>query len=488
MAIESSRTSRHWLPWKQSSDDAEEEDECEDTERIVLFEDISKCLFFVKSKEHRFTLVSVFFDFLDRLSEVKKLSRNSLTSSSAALENVTEIYRRSDAELLFEPHLSVSSRLENYIVFRSNVMTQVCDKFEGEFRTFLHLRDIDFRVNELDCHDDGERKMQSKELKKFIKSLLSVDRNNLAIWQRFAAFEFNGSNYKDARKVFDTAITMSGAANADKGKGYEACVRCLLYRTYASLELGVDIHAFEEKMLHTGKKRDDKGCDSDKASRPLCILVALGDSSSGLSFGASIAPTRLLKCQRNYSQNLDVLMEQFNSVKEENVSECLLHLPYVGDTLVHWISCYAMFQYLTGGVEAMSTFSEDILSRLASSYNIANKSAPRVLRYKQTVHQMCTESYIGLLQYHICNYVSPLSTLRVPLMLHLGQFRESSFLLQSFVDLESAFSIAGHLRRYFHENLSLAKTSVLPLFAVLSEFKRIRSLKLQQADTSCVGE
>lgn len=482
LVFENSRLSRHWMPWKQLLGSLEDEDECEDSERVVLFEDIPKCLFFLTSEEHRFALFSRFFDFLATLCGSKSAAQN--FSNLNVMESASEIFSRSDAKLLFSP-LSSGTELENYAAFRTNVLEQIGDKFDGNYRTYVYLSEIDFRLSRIPYHGDSAITVDKKDLKKFLKTLLSGERNNLAIWQRYAASEFQGGNLKDARKVFDTAISTCRDGLVPDFLNYEACVTVLLYRTYASLELGLKtlgLWADNVGLRVSRKLVEKKPVGAENTARAVSILVALCEGSNKPAFDSAMQPTRLLKCQRLYTQSLNTLFEQFTAiVAEQNVSGLQLQLRYVGSTLVHWFACFSIFQYLVNGFEAAATSSEAFLSKISSGI-VGEKTVPSVYHYRKSVHRLCLEAYTGLHCFHVSNNISPLSPLRVSLVSSLRQFPESQLLLDLFVDLESTSSIAGRLRKFFHESIGCAASPLIPLFAVLSEFKRFRSLRLHQAD------
>ena len=49
--------SRHWLPWRPDVRNGETEEDCEDPERLIMFDDISTFLFEVTSEDNMLSLV-----------------------------------------------------------------------------------------------------------------------------------------------------------------------------------------------------------------------------------------------------------------------------------------------------------------------------------------------------------------------------------------------------------------------------------------------
>jgi len=50
LSLEKSRQTSHWLPWKPSAN--ESEDDCEDPHRLIVSDDFVDLLFYVEGKKH----------------------------------------------------------------------------------------------------------------------------------------------------------------------------------------------------------------------------------------------------------------------------------------------------------------------------------------------------------------------------------------------------------------------------------------------------
>lgn len=62
--VETSRENHHWKPWQPDKEAGETEEDCEDPERLVLFDDVSSSLFNIGCLENKFQLVVQFLIFL----------------------------------------------------------------------------------------------------------------------------------------------------------------------------------------------------------------------------------------------------------------------------------------------------------------------------------------------------------------------------------------------------------------------------------------
>ena len=64
LSLETSRMSRHWLPWRPDVRNGETEEDCEDPERLIMFDDISAFLFEVTSEDTMLSLVLNLFSLI----------------------------------------------------------------------------------------------------------------------------------------------------------------------------------------------------------------------------------------------------------------------------------------------------------------------------------------------------------------------------------------------------------------------------------------
>ena len=438
-------------------------------------------------------------------------------------EDVCEVFREADCRTIFRDPLICkgNERPVNRERFIENVFIQTVTLFDGHLHTSLTLMYATFKINLLlqeqrqleldskllttgaaenrqmsgsselkiaDClkvksddagkfsADSSKYKERVKECRKSLKALLKLDvnRNNIALWDKYARFEWQVSNVKEVRRVLDTAIQLHSQVKVtDITDRYQQCLVLQLYRTFASLELGlVDV-----KVANGAKLTCDK-------SRCLIVLVLLVEGTN--SSVESLSSPRLLKCRRLYESFLEVLLQRYAEMNESHVSEAREYMSFAGNPLVHWVACFAMFLYLTTGASSASELLQNVSEKLVSlscklsndlvldphfesnflPHAVLSKSSSTdaqlpgvVAHYQQTVRRMLKEFQIDLLYYHVMCHNASQNTLRQPLMHALTEFRSHSHFLEILIDLETGSHIAGRLNKYFTGCLYQATTS-----------------------------
>ena len=477
ISMESSRSNRHWLPWKADFDLGEGEDDCEDTERIVLFEDISKFLFIVDTVEQKFQLLWNFLNFLSKVDKRFKYSteHDKTTLADCHLDNVFDVFTTLDIKNIFSSVLKSDIQLEFLDSFFDNIYSHSLELFEGHLQTLLTLRYIDFKLEQFEKLKEKQVKKQRHLLKSLLK--LHSNRNNHAIWMRFIKFEYETGNQAEARKAFRTVIKMSGSDVTQMTDRYQRCITIKLFRAFAELESRLD-----DQLLITKKKQE---IEKEQIPYVVGVLTTAADANlASLDSENNFQPTKVLKCQKNYQLQLDKCLDFLLSVTNDVASDCLIFLPFAGDMLVHWIACFALYQYFTVGIKAACQIYEDVQSKIRSviaNISFQEKDSPRAT-YQNSVLRLCSWDHLHLLEYHQRYNSASLNIIRLPLLALLDHFPDGKDLLQVFVDLESASYITGRLRNFFQRTVQRGINSPYPwLFAFLSEYKRIYNLRSFQS-------
>uniref|UniRef100_A0A8P4KAS2 NRDE-2, necessary for RNA interference, domain containing n=1 Tax=Dicentrarchus labrax TaxID=13489 RepID=A0A8P4KAS2_DICLA len=262
---------------------------------------------------------------------------------------------------------------------------------------------------------------QGKSSKRVAKQLLKEpdNRSSLVLWREYAHLEWMLGNLDEARKVFSTATAMGGTKGP---RSPHLCELCLLW---AQLEV-------EDGEIVRGG-----GLTDVTMSPSVSVLTRLAEGTSSSS--QPLSPVSILKARRLYEQALmDLLGEK--------------------PRLRGLVGCYALFQYLTMGIEAANSVYSQARERIEELL----ASECEALALQQVV----------LLRYHNSISVFPLATLRQTLTSALSTWPSSAPLWSIYVQVENRYHSAGRARRFFH-SVTRDNSSVVPrLFAIVAEQQR----------------
>ena len=193
--IELSRQRRHLLPWQPDAGKDQTEDDCDDAERLVLFDDISSSLFKITDPKNKLKLVLSFLKLLG-------VSMPHMSSSTSAdVQRFLNISLEHESQLL-EPGNSIMSQLlglqQSYhwdnsnatnttdkqwpsleaLNIARNIFVQVLPVSEGKTKSFLMVMWLWFEF----CLTQKapslkESKKKYKDVRKLAKSLLKQPEN-----------------------------------------------------------------------------------------------------------------------------------------------------------------------------------------------------------------------------------------------------------------------------------------------------------------------
>lgn len=198
-------------------------DDCEDTDRIVLYDDISFALFNLPSPDLMFQLLISFLLLLGVLIPKRMLSKDVLNCFSKYfyLENATGVCLCHST--LRNSHVSLKSILLTEVdTFNAacvgkarQILSQSLSLFEERyvkklsqiwfhFETMLFRKEIETTSNQSNCKTYG------KEIKKFVKSVLKLppNRNCVALWDMYAMYEWKLGRHDDAKKIYFTTLRL----------------------------------------------------------------------------------------------------------------------------------------------------------------------------------------------------------------------------------------------------------------------------------------
>ena len=195
-------------------------EDCEDTERIVLFDDISFALFNLPASDLQFQLVLSYL-FLMGVPVCKNMFKPKIWVCFCKYYLVTSPSylclchsQLSCHYVHIKSNLFTASNLTNTIVVSSaqEILSQSLTRFSSSkhiqilSKIWFHLESILFRREFENISKELDKK-HWKEMRKFIKSLLKLtpNRSFIELWEMYATYEWSLGNIDDAKKIFLTA-------------------------------------------------------------------------------------------------------------------------------------------------------------------------------------------------------------------------------------------------------------------------------------------
>ncbi|KAI8505433.1 Protein nrde2 [Branchiostoma belcheri] len=510
--IESGRERVHWLPWRPDTKAGETEEDCEDPDRLVLFDDVTDSLFPLTSHDLRLQLVLHFLQFLGVRTVPFHSSHSFHTHRhfQTALEEKQFLFsgRAAHRGLGWVPVCSGTDRMTSWTEgedpkrgetkllrkFVQNVFGQVLQVFSGAARLQLVLAWLQHEASAVLSLQRGKDKKhlkrQSKNVRRLAKRLLREDhhRNNLALWGAYAQLEWSLGNRDEARKVFNTALSsvsqglagdMKGSAEDMQGSGEDMQAVYELYRTYAELEL--DLMKGDSSVLN--RTLSEPLSDSEVSTKALHLLCTVGERGkfSPLS-EEKVSPTRILKARRNFQQTLDQEITSYKTSGCEETEGKPSPPCASGSFLVYLTVCYGLFQYLTMGMQASAEVFDAVLStltRLCRGYDKEEDLFDQRRCRTFMDLELVTSAYLRLLQRHLSSSTAgSLQRVRTAVQGALLSFPDNPEFLGMYIELESRSHIAGRLRRYFDRAVQEAATPVPLLFSVQAEMRRLETVAM----------
>jgi len=507
LALETSRESRHWLPWRPNYDVGESSvEDCEDPERVVVFDDLSGALFTIESTEDRFRFLCAFLDFVvgKFLPSVTGVEHSDFCFSeerivdSSLWWNVNEAFPDAESLSAFNTAQLAQGQLEKVCTFVDNVYTLMIGVFEGDFRTTLTLRYMRFKMATVlsnNSADRRKRKHAEKELRQFFKSLLKQEQNrsNLSIWEQYACFEWEVGNTDDAQKVFETALAMASSLAVNEATVDSSNSSVIhLYSSYSRLELGIDSSGPSTSKAISDSSR------KQRASRALRILAMAVNGYQATSMGKDTAAPEVVRARHFYQRRLDDMQATFaavNSSDTENIKCC-------GRNLLDWSCCFALFQLLTIGLSAATSVLQNFQTCLCgrttvSTTDVENTAdsdrCKKFVDFSENSHfsallRFTARLRIQLAQFCLSSSIAPLKVVRTALSNALTEFPNDVWFLKTFVDVELSSHISGRMQEYFHRAVNEATMPLPVLYTILAGRKRLLRLSTDaQAPCKCHG-
>uniref|UniRef100_A0A3B4YMW3 NRDE-2, necessary for RNA interference, domain containing n=1 Tax=Seriola lalandi dorsalis TaxID=1841481 RepID=A0A3B4YMW3_SERLL len=458
--VEASREAAHWLPWRPDKAKGQSEEDCEDPDRQVLFDDIGPSLICLSSPELQLCLLLHFLSFLglpvDSVLSPAPCQPGLLLENLSLLTQGNELQRPLNSHDLPDRgvnsvgHMTTLQGTRKWVGlgkqgerFVTNVFNMVQPVLPPPHRAVLSLSWMQYeKLKVLHCLRSGNKKrlrFQGKSSKRVAKRLLKEpdNRSSLVMWREYAHLEWMLGNLDEARKVFSTAAAIGGT------KGLSSPTLCELCQLWSQLEV-------EDGVAVRGG-----GLTDVTASPAVLVLTRLaeGTSSSSSSSSQALSPVSILKARRSYEQAL-------TTSQEDLLGEKLRLSGLVG--------CYALFQYLTVGVQATNA----VYSQAKNSAADCSQTSRLYVSKLASECQILAVQQAALLRYHNSISVFPLATLRQMLTSALSTWPSSAPLWSIYVQVENRYHSAGRARRFFH-SVTRDNSSMVPrLFAIVAEQQR----------------
>ncbi|XP_042548431.1 nuclear exosome regulator NRDE2 isoform X1 [Dipodomys spectabilis] len=464
LAAERSRDQRHWRPWRPDKTKKQTEDDCEDPERQVLFDDIGQSLIRLSSQALQFQLMEAFLQFLGVPSGFippasclyLAMDESSIFSSGLYDEKPLTAF---DFSFL---GISCVGRMDQLGCLRwtrghnregeefiRNVFHLVMPLFSGKQKSHLCFSWLRYEMAKVIwcLHTKNKKKLKSqgKNCKKLAKNLLKEpeNRNNFCLWKQYAHLEWLLGNIEDARKVFDTALSMAGSSEL---KDRELCELSLLY---AELEV---------EQLPDSRET--------ATARAVHVLTQLTESSPSGPYVGQVVATRVLKARKAYEHALQDCLGE-SHVSDRAPADSL-------DCLCSLVRCFMLFQYLTIGIDAAVRLYEQVFAKLKDSISpespgLKDQSHPQSL---SSVLEAVSLMHTSLLQFHMRVSVYPLTPLRDALSEALKLYPGNQLLWRSYIQIQSKSHNASKTRRFFDKITRSARHLEPWLFAI--EVEKLR--------------
>ncbi|XP_061319771.1 nuclear exosome regulator NRDE2 isoform X1 [Pezoporus flaviventris] len=477
--IEHSREARHWLPWRPDKNKTEAEEDCEDPERQVLFDDLGPSLIQISNPDLQRQILYSFLQFLGVPCTRKLFPSNlyiamdennifdsvlsdekPLTSVDFPLSGFSSIGHM-NTMLRGRHHIGHYKEGEEFI---QNVFHVLFPLFSGKEKCDLSICWLQYEISKvvqcLQGKNKKKLKAQGRKSKKLAKSLLKApdNRNHLSLWKLYAYLEWLLGNIDDARKVFDTALCAAGA------EGLKSPQLCSLSLLYAQLEVEI-LESVEVAVM----------------SRAAHILTTLAEGGPYVPYSGQVLSVNMLKARKTYERALQDHLSKTPVSDQGQGSDA--------DQLVNLVGCYALFQYLTVGIDAAVLIYAQTSEKLEVSgpqkgenneENSGIQNLPTALEGVKLLHT-------NLLRFHMKISIYPLNPLREALTEALKWYPSNQSLWRSYIHIERKSHSASKARRFF-DGVTRSTKSLEPwLFAIQAEQMRKKLTdNVQRADVGVV--
>ncbi|KAL5008670.1 hypothetical protein ScPMuIL_014251 [Solemya velum] len=450
LEIETLRESFHWLPWRPDLTKNETEEDCEDVERLVLFDDLEPMLFTLPGNAAKFDLVLQFMVFLG--VDINFIIERNISNQLPEIQ----VERLEQLDVSPESvNLKMDSPIsETVYEFISTLFQQMMKYFDERSNNNLKKSDI-------------------KELKKFAKGLLKEknNRNNLSLWAAYIELERSIGKPEEVAAILETALCMfSGTAGQTHG---QRAGIFLLYRMYSEFLLN-----FKPCDIEISFDRQTSAPPSNVRKVLQILLCAVEESKFIVQdVYSELTPTQCLKTRKKFTCILESFENDFSTVAADDITKYFYELSL----------CYALFELCSSGIDAscrVYNTAVDISSKAITEQediNVQGLSDNRIFSLEK-LHKKLFMAELRTLMHHMTTNNCSLSKLRNVLDKALQKFPYEQSFLHLFVSVEERAHIAGRVQRFFTKILSNSLSYVPIVFAWLAESRRQKLLEEQMQE------
>ncbi|KAI7908306.1 NRDE-2, necessary for RNA interference-domain-containing protein [Cokeromyces recurvatus] len=255
------------------------------------------------------------------------------------------------------------------------------------------------------------------------KNLLKDQRTSLTLWNAYAQMEKSHDHINESRKVYLTALSMYHTFPKDEQESLP-----LLYYMFAKLEL-----------------------ENNKPNEALKILVSMSDS---VPYNAAMplpSTPLILRAREYFSQKLAQLSTLSESYRERQ-------------NALNMISCAALFEYLSSGLDSACSIYEHALE---------------YIKERQAERGYASEAiwieYAGLLYYHFTTekMYKP-RVLRYAMERALSLFPNNTIFLAFYIWNESKTKIYNRVQHLLNDALNKNSNVILWLSAIYNELHKYK--------------
>ncbi|XP_069115454.1 nuclear exosome regulator NRDE2-like isoform X2 [Argopecten irradians] len=479
--IERLRESAHLLPWRPDVSNGETEEDCQDMERLVLFDDISGVLFTLPKQLH-FEVVVQFLMFLGVDRDFWMSTVNTFDSQS----NVDCVSQVLDKILLSECHgnTKVPSLLKTFI---NSLLEQMVTYFDNDSNSHSILTALRLRFLK-QCIGDSSSGL--KQLKKFGKSLLKEQRirNNAYVWSEYTALLWEVGGAQEARPVAEAALSLLSKSESDM----DISTQCGLVRLYRMLtEMILKFPHGHQDVCGDRIQIKEAENSSEEARWGLQCLVegkSIKDSRPNMNpFNSVLTMKKMNKMLEGYVKILKLELHATSSM-------CVLTLQHFCEftrccALYAWLSQADRLKESIGLVDLTLSKVQHLLPEQTTSDNSEHSHSVQLTSNYSRVLEEHHKTKVRIILYHMSTMSAPLTCLRSAITCALGDFPCSPYFLWLFTQAELKANAWSRLDRFFTHRLKDGAQPIPLLIAILSQVQRLCNLEEQmRKDKLCKDE